>query len=88
MSKNFHFPSHIISNTISLLLSAVEKAIETTKVQSNISCVLWLVVPTYAAANYTEIMDFAWDMRQDGIGLLLGVSSIDGQEFMANIAIM
>lgn len=88
MSKNFHFPSHIISDTISLLLSAVEKAIETTKVRSNISCVLWLVVPTYAAANYTEIMDFAWDMRQDGIDLLLGVSAIDGQEFMANIAIM
>lgn len=87
-SNRFLFYSPIIGDTVSSLLSAVEKVIETAKVKSNTSCVIWLDVPTDAAANYSEIMDFAWDMRQNGIVLLLGVNAINGQKFLANITIM
>lgn len=87
-SRRFFFYPIIIADTISSLLSLIMEHIETFKERKNKSCVIWLDVPTDAAANYSEIMDFTWDMRQDGIMLLLGVNSINGNKYLANITIM
>lgn len=87
-SSRFFFYPIIGADTISSLLSLIMEYIEAFKARKNISCVIWLDVPTDAAANYSEIMDFTWDMRQDGIMLLLGVNSINGNKYLANITIM
>lgn len=88
-SKIFHFCSQIISDTISSLLSAIEKEIETTKVRSSTCCVLRLDVPaSYAATSCSEIGDFHGKCIKNGIGILLGVFVINGQKYLANMTIM
>ncbi len=87
-SNRFLFHSPIIGDMMSSLLSAVERTIESSTVGGRINCVLWLDVPPYAVDNNSEMMDFACELRQEGIGLLLGVNAICGQKFLANITIM
>lgn len=87
-SSSFFFSPIIVADTITTLLEHISNNIEPFISKNNVGCVVYLDVPTEAAGNYLEIMDFAWDMRQDGIVLLLGVNAINGQKFLANITIM
>ena len=87
-SSRFFFSPIIVADTITMLLEHISNHIEPFISKNNIGCVVYLDVPTDAAANYSEIMDFVWDMRQNGIVLLLGVNAINGQQFLANITIM
>lgn len=87
-SSSFFFSPIIVADTITTLLEHISNNIEPFISKNNVGCVVYLDVPTEAAGNYWEIMDFAWDMRQDGIVLLLGVNAINGQKFLANITIM
>ena len=87
-SIRFFFFPIIVADTIASLLSLTLEHIEAFKERKHTSCVIWLDIPSDAAFNHSEIMDFAWDMRQDGIVLLLGVNAINSQKYLANITIM
>lgn len=86
--SRFTFFPLIIADSIFSLLSRLSENVEAFKARKSISCVIWLCIPTNAAGNYGEIMAFASEMHQEGTDLLLGVSSRNGQGFLANIAIM
>lgn len=87
-SSSFFFFPIIVADTITTLLENISNLIEPFMAKKNIGCVVYLDGPTEAAGNYWEIMDFAFDMRQDGMELLLGVNAIHGQKFQAIITIL
>ena len=87
-SSRFFFYPIIVADTISSLASRILEHTAAFKARKNTSCVIWLDIPSDATVNSSEIMDFAWDIRQDGFVLLFGVNAINGSKFLANITIM
>ena len=87
-SSRFFFYPIIVADTISSLSSHILEHTAAFKARKNTSCVIWLDIPSDTTVNRSEIMDFAWDIRQDGFVLLFGVNAINGSKFLANITIM